>query len=88
MKLRFQRNSQHASQQESKVLGTAGWIRTTDLLIHSQYQVIDFSRVCGKSKNGARSPAEVREVPNQVVAVNASPTRLSLKDLREAAQAD
>jgi hypothetical protein len=30
------------------VLGTAGWIRTTDLLIHSLRQVVDFPRVCGK----------------------------------------
>jgi hypothetical protein len=28
--------------------GTAGWIRTTDLLIHSQCQVIDFPRVRAK----------------------------------------
>jgi hypothetical protein len=28
--------------------GTAGWIRTTDLLIHNQYQVVDFPRVCPK----------------------------------------
>jgi hypothetical protein len=26
------------------VLGTAGWIRTTDLLIHSLYQVFDITR--------------------------------------------
>ena len=31
------------------VIGTAGWIRTTDLLIHSLRQVIDFAMVCGKS---------------------------------------
>ena len=31
------------------VIGTAGWIRTTDLLIHSLCQVIDFAMVCGKS---------------------------------------
>jgi hypothetical protein len=35
--------------------GTAGWIRTTDLLIHSLYQLVDFSRVCGKSKDDAHS---------------------------------
>jgi hypothetical protein len=29
--------------------GTAGWIRTTDLLIHSLYQVFDFPHVCWKS---------------------------------------
>jgi len=31
------------------VIGTAGWIRTTDLLIHSQHQVIDFPMVGSKS---------------------------------------
>ena len=29
-------------------IGTAGWTRTTDLLIHSQHQVFDFPRVCWK----------------------------------------
>ena len=28
--------------------GTGGWIRTTDLLIHSQCQLIDFPRVGAK----------------------------------------
>src|SRR5215470_17901103 len=31
-------------------LGTAGWIRTTDLLIHSLYQVFDFPYICFKSE--------------------------------------
>jgi len=30
------------------VIGTAGWIRTTDLLIHSQQQAIDFPTVGSK----------------------------------------
>jgi hypothetical protein len=47
------------------VLGTAGWIRTTDLLIHSQNQVIDFPRVCWKCRSktqGSQSTMDARSL--------------------------
>src|SRR5438046_369446 len=30
--------------------GTAGWTRTTGLLIHSPSQLVDFTRICSKFK--------------------------------------